>query len=162
MIQIVNPSNPNEEPTWDSLSPAPSGKNRFVDLARIRRAGIGRGHLSRHQPARAVQPRLDYFQQRRRASSQPDATNYFNSAFLVTPAGRLADVYHKRKLVIFGEYIPLVHWLPFVKYLTPITGSFTPGDQPVTFELGDLHVNAAPLICFEDTFPGARARLGEG
>ena len=83
----------------------------------------------------------------------PDATNYFNSAFLVTPNGQWADVYHKRKLVMFGEYIPLVHWLPFVKWLTPITGSFTPGNQPVTFALADLHVNAAPLICFEDTFP---------
>jgi apolipoprotein N-acyltransferase len=92
---------------------------------------------------------------------QPDATNYFNSAFLVTPDGRLADIYHKRKLVIFGEYIPLVRWLPFVKYLTPITGSFTPGDRPVAFALGDLQVNVAPLICFEDTFPGtARASAG--
>ncbi|HUA67291.1 MAG TPA: apolipoprotein N-acyltransferase [Candidatus Saccharimonadales bacterium] len=83
----------------------------------------------------------------------PDATNYFNSAFLVTPNGRLAGVYHKRKLVMFGEYIPLVNWLPFIKYLTPITGSFSPGDKPVTFHLSALHVNAAPLICFEDTFP---------
>ncbi|HLX95612.1 MAG TPA: apolipoprotein N-acyltransferase, partial [Verrucomicrobiae bacterium] len=87
-------------------------------------------------------------------SASPDGVDYFNSAFLVTPAGRLADVYHKRKLVIFGEYIPLVQWLPFIKYLTPITGSFTPGNRPVTFELGDRHVNAAPLICFEDAFPG--------
>ncbi|MGH7993025.1 MAG: apolipoprotein N-acyltransferase [Limisphaerales bacterium] len=92
---------------------------------------------------------------------QPDTTNYFNSSFLVTPDGRLADIYHKRKLVIFGEYIPLVRWLPFVKWLTPITGSFTPGDRPVTFSLGDLQVNVAPLICFEDTFPGtARASAG--
>jgi apolipoprotein N-acyltransferase len=87
-------------------------------------------------------------------STNADDVDYFNSAFLVTPDGRLADVYHKRKLVIFGEYIPLVRWLPFVKYLTPITGSFTAGDKPVTFELDDLRVNAAPLICFEDTFPG--------
>jgi apolipoprotein N-acyltransferase len=87
-------------------------------------------------------------------STNPDDTDYFNGAFLVAPDGQLADVYHKRKLVIFGEYIPLVRWLPFVKYLTPITGSFTPGDKPVTFELDDLQVNAAPLICFEDTFPG--------
>ena len=85
---------------------------------------------------------------------RPDTTNYFNSAFLVAPDGRLADIYHKRKLVMFGEYIPLVQWLPFVKWLTPITGSFTPGDRPVTFELDNLRVNAAPLICFEDTFPG--------
>jgi apolipoprotein N-acyltransferase len=87
------------------------------------------------------------------SSTNPDDADYFNSSFLVTPGGQLADVYHKRKLVIFGEYIPLVRWLPLVKYLTPITGSFTPGDRPVTFELGDLRVNAAPLICFEDTFP---------
>jgi apolipoprotein N-acyltransferase len=84
---------------------------------------------------------------------QPDATNYFNSAFLVSSNGQLADVYHKRKLVMFGEYIPLAQWLPFVKWFTPITGSFTPGNQPVAFRLGDLRVNAAPLICFEDTFP---------
>ncbi len=92
---------------------------------------------------------------------QRHATNYYNSAFLVTPGGRLADIYHKRKLVIFGEYIPLVRWLPFVKWLTPITGSFTPGRQPARFELGDRHVNAAPLICFEDTFPGT-ARVSAG
>jgi apolipoprotein N-acyltransferase len=91
-----------------------------------------------------------------------DATNYFNSAFLVSPRGSLADVYHKRKLVIFGEYIPLVQWLPFVKYLTPITGSYAAGEWPVTFELANLHVNAAPLICFEDTFPGTtRASAGD-
>ena len=84
---------------------------------------------------------------------QPDATNYFNSAFLVNPSGQPVDVYHKRKLVMFGEYIPLVQWLPFVKWFTPIAGSFTPGDQSVAFQLGDLHVNAAPLICFEDMFP---------
>ncbi len=96
-------------------------------------------------------------------STNPDDADYFNSAFLVAPDGRLAGVYQKRKLVIFGEYIPLVRWLPFVKYLTPITGSFTPGDQPVTFELSDLHVNAAPLICFEDTFPEtARASAKKG
>jgi apolipoprotein N-acyltransferase len=91
-----------------------------------------------------------------------DATNSFNSAFLVTPEGRLANIYHKRKLVIFGEYIPLVRWLPIVEYLTPITGSYKPGDGPVTFGLENLHINAAPLICFEDTFPGvARASAGD-
>ena len=33
----------------------------------------------------------------------------------------------KRNLVVFGEYIPLVQWLPFVKWFTPIEGGFTPG-----------------------------------
>jgi len=63
---------------------------------------------------------------------------------------------------MFGEYIPLVQWLPMVEYLTPITGSYQPGNRPVTFELENLHANAAPLICFEDTFPGvARASAGD-
>jgi|GEM_PF-42289 len=65
----------------------------------------------------------------------PHTTNYFNAGYLVGPDGRWLQVYHKRKLVIFGEYIPLAHWLPFLKYLTPITGGWTPGDKPVTFEI---------------------------
>jgi len=77
----------------------------------------------------------------------------FNAAFLFDPYGSCRSIYHKQKLVIFGEYIPLVRWLPFIKYLTPITGSFAAGDQPVTFELNDLKVKTAPLICFEDIFP---------
>jgi apolipoprotein N-acyltransferase len=110
----------------------------------------------------------------------PDTTNSFNAAYLVGPDGRWLQVYHKCKLVIFGEYVPLAHWLPFVKYLTPITGGWTPGDKPVTFELkrrpparrdsvpvlpnagsetgapadGHFPVKISPLICFEDVFPG--------
>ncbi|MGA2854814.1 MAG: apolipoprotein N-acyltransferase, partial [Verrucomicrobiota bacterium] len=48
----------------------------------------------------------------------------FNAAFLLDPDGLFAGIYHKQKLVIFGEYIPLADWLPFVKWFTPITGSF--------------------------------------
>jgi apolipoprotein N-acyltransferase len=81
---------------------------------------------------------------------RPDATNYFNAAFLVGADGRLAGVYHKQNLVIFGEYVPLARWLPFLKYLTPIQGGWTPGDKPVVFA-GD-NFTAAPLICFEDVF----------
>ena len=85
------------------------------------------------------------------AEFHPDATNYFNAAFFVGPDGRFAGAYHKQNLVIFGEYVPLARWLPFLKYLTPIQGGWTPGDQPVVFA-GD-NFTAAPLICFEDVFP---------
>jgi apolipoprotein N-acyltransferase len=94
------------------------------------------------------------------AEATPTATNYFNASFLINPDGKLANNYRKRGLVIFGEYIPLERWLPFIKWFTPITGSYTAGDHPVQFELTAARENAAPqkvqtsvLICFEDVFP---------
>jgi apolipoprotein N-acyltransferase len=109
----------------------------------------------------------------------PAETNWFNAAFLVNPQGELAATYHKRKLVIFGEYVPLVRWLPFLQWFTPIVGGWTPGDKSVTFSISGLDAAAersidrtnriisigstkasrdqaksAPLICYEDTFPG--------
>jgi apolipoprotein N-acyltransferase len=106
------------------------------------------------------------------------ATNYFNAAFLVNPQGTLAGTYHKRQLVIFGEYVPLVRWLPFLQWFTPIVGGWTAGEKAVQFQIkkldaisdeptnviflnsndsGNSHrrkdFKIAPLICFEDVFP---------
>jgi len=81
------------------------------------------------------------------------AADFYNSSFLVSPEGRLVKSYRKRALVVFGEYIPLVRWLPFVKWFTPIEGGFTPGRGPVAFRLTNLQVTTSVLICFEDIFP---------
>jgi len=78
---------------------------------------------------------------------------HFNSSFLVTPRGEFISTYRKRRLVIFGEYVPLIDYLPFVKYLTPISGGFTAGEAPVTFDLGEVNAKTSVLICFEDVFP---------
>jgi apolipoprotein N-acyltransferase len=82
-----------------------------------------------------------------------DDYEYYNASFLVAPDGDFANRYRKRNLVIFGEYVPLVRWLPFVKWFTPIEGGFTPGNRPVPFALTNLDVKASVLICFEDIFP---------
>lgn len=109
------------------------------------------------------------------AEATPTATNYFNASFLIDPNGKLANSYRKRGLVIFGEYIPLERWLPFIKWFTPITGSYTPGDHAVQFQItsrGDRprepkqpsengfltlsreeKFQTSVLICFEDVFP---------
>jgi apolipoprotein N-acyltransferase len=112
------------------------------------------------------------------ADDLPDTNSPdFNAAFLFDPDGGCAAIYHKQKLVIFGEYIPLVRWLPFVKWFTPITGSFGAGNSAAQFEinrqdeiLGEPStisiensgsrelsphqiIKTSPLICFEDTFP---------
>ncbi len=115
----------------------------------------------------------------RNGSTNSADADYFNASFLVSPQGELVKGYRKRNLVIFGEYIPLVRWLPFVKWFTPITGGFTPGDRAVPFEInrwgerprepfGETNdatpfgspgvsphqtVKASVLICFEDVFP---------
>jgi apolipoprotein N-acyltransferase len=92
-------------------------------------------------------------------AAKNEPPDFYNASFLVAPNGRLADRYIKRNLVIFGEYVPLRNWLPFLKYFTPIEGGFTPGTNAVQFALGDLGVQTSVLICFEDVFPHV-ARLG--
>jgi apolipoprotein N-acyltransferase len=89
----------------------------------------------------------------RRNASDREETDYFNSAFLISPEGQLVERYIKRNLVIFGEYIPLMRWLPFLKYFTPIEGGFTAGSHAVSFDLKSLKAKTQVLICFEDVFP---------
>lgn len=90
--------------------------------------------------------------ERNRAGGAAEPYLYFNAAFLFDPAGHYAATYHKQRLVIFGEYVPLARWLPFLKHLTPIGDGFTPGDRSVQFHLTRPDARMAILICFEDTF----------
>ncbi len=76
---------------------------------------------------------------------------YFNSSFLFEPEQGLTQKYEKQHLVIFGEYVPLSHVLPFLRWLTPIEESFTAGTIQTIFRLGSTHKTFAVLICFEDT-----------
>jgi apolipoprotein N-acyltransferase len=78
---------------------------------------------------------------------------YYNSSFLISPAGELIADYRKRRLVAFGEYVPLSRWFPFLKAFVQVQGEFTPGERTVVFDLRDLKVQTSVLICFEDVFP---------
>ena len=83
---------------------------------------------------------------------QPAETNFFNSAFLFDSSPKLAAKYQKRRLVIFGEYIPFSRWLPFLGRLIPI-GNFAAGKRVVPFVVQGPRARMALLICFEDSFP---------
>jgi apolipoprotein N-acyltransferase len=78
---------------------------------------------------------------------------FYNSSFLISPSGEVLDTYRKRRLVMFGEYVPLSRWLPFLKRLAHAQGEFTPGRDVITFNLSELDVQTSVLICFEDIFP---------
>ncbi len=57
------------------------------------------------------------------------------------------DWYGKTHLVMFGEYIPLIDYLPFVKDFVPPGMGVTPGPGPKVFPVDDLSI--APTVCIE-------------
>jgi len=83
-----------------------------------------------------------------------DTFRYFNSSFLFDPERGLIQTYAKRHLVCFGEYVPFSDVFPFLRRLTPIEESFTPGKEQTVFRLDTSPRAFSALICFEDTMAG--------
>jgi apolipoprotein N-acyltransferase len=82
----------------------------------------------------------------------------YNSIAVMSPEDEL-QTYRKRHLVIFGETIPFVDSLPWLKKIyeqqagVEFGGSFTPGEslEPLPIMAGATQLGAIPTICFEDT-----------
>jgi apolipoprotein N-acyltransferase len=89
------------------------------------------------------------------------ARHVFNSALLLDQNGRILGRYDKQHLLAFGEYIPLQHYLPFLRNISPTIGNLTPGTGGiVTLPNG---VGLGPLICYEDIVPDlARQAVRQG
>ncbi|MDR2123837.1 MAG: apolipoprotein N-acyltransferase [Desulfovibrio sp.] len=87
------------------------------------------------------------------AADGQDGARLYNSLFLLSPGGRIAARYDKAHLVPFGEYIPLVGDIPFLRGL--LQGmSFSPGADPRPLILdGKSPLSLGPLICYETIFP---------
>mgnify|MGYP000924751260 CR=1 FL=1 len=83
--------------------------------------------------------------------SKDKSGKYRNSAYFYQKDGHLAGTYSKVHLVPFGEYTPLISYLPFLSKLTAVGGDFVPGEshQPINTALGKIGM----LICYEGTFP---------
>jgi apolipoprotein N-acyltransferase len=85
--------------------------------------------------------------------AQKDSMQHFNSAVLSVPGNSSLRRYDKIHRMIFGEYIPLKDYLPFLKTFVPYDSGFgiAAGDRAVAFDYKDWRI--APTICFEDTVP---------
>jgi apolipoprotein N-acyltransferase len=76
----------------------------------------------------------------------------YNSSVLVQPTGEFTGRYDKVHRVIFGEYIPLAEYFPWLYDVTPLAGGIAAGDPDQgPMKLGEFWV--APSICFESTVP---------
>ncbi len=83
---------------------------------------------------------------------------WYNGAFLVDPAGGTQpDYYAKRKLVPFGEYVPLRPLLGWLQKVVPVgSEDISAGTEPrlLYTSMRDIPVSLGALICYEDIFPG--------
>jgi apolipoprotein N-acyltransferase len=80
-----------------------------------------------------------------------DAERYYNSAFLLDPAGATAAVYRKMYLVPFGEYVPFKNLLFFVGPLVEAVADFSPGGFVAMLPVQGHMVSTA--ICYEVVYP---------
>ena len=85
-----------------------------------------------------------------------EPTRWYNGAFVVDPVTGVArEGYAKRKLVPFGEYIPLRPVLGWLGKFVPIGGDFERGTEarPLLVSVGPERLRVGMLICYEDIFP---------
>jgi apolipoprotein N-acyltransferase len=88
----------------------------------------------------------------RNASEVPQrATEIYNSAVLVDPAGELVDRYDKVHLVPFGEYVPFKTIFAFAGGLTKEVGDFVEGGSRRPLPADGTKIGV--FICYESIFP---------
>jgi apolipoprotein N-acyltransferase len=96
----------------------------------------------------------------------PEHESWYNAAYVVDPKlGVQTAYYAKRRLVQFGEYIPLRPLLGWIGKFTPLGDDFSPGSDPspllVPLKSGSAALGV--LICYEDLFPAlARDEVRSG
>ncbi len=86
-------------------------------------------------------------------NSQEPAPNdgIYNSALFINERGELIAQYDKIRLMPFGEYVPLPHWMPGASLITAIVGDFTPGTRFTLMPVGQTR--AGVFICIESAYP---------
>src|SRR5690606_15199001 len=82
--------------------------------------------------------------------------NYYNS---VAGFGSALGIYHKRRLVPFGEYVPLEHWLRgLIQFFNLPTSIINLGPREQRgIRIGDITIASA--VCYELAYPDLMARI---
>ena len=86
-------------------------------------------------------------------TSDKKSEKFYNSLIAINNDFEIIYQYNKRKLVPFGEFLPMENILKKIglKKITEGFGSFSKGSNNENFLLG--YLNARPLICYEIIFP---------
>jgi len=82
---------------------------------------------------------------------------FLNSAFLLSPDGRISGQYDKVHLVPYGEYVPLRRFFPFINKLVEGIGDFRRGTgyEPVVMQDAGKSRKLGVMICYEGILPEA-------
>jgi apolipoprotein N-acyltransferase len=87
------------------------------------------------------------------------ASQVFNSAALISPAGDWTTRYDKVHLVPFGEYLPFPRLFAFAGGLTKEVGEFHTGVSRAPLDAGSTRLGV--FICYESVFPGEVREFAE-
>jgi len=74
-----------------------------------------------------------------------------NSVLMLGPDGQEMNRYDKRRLLAFGEYMPLSDTLPFLKNSVKEVSDMEAGDSVSSLRLGPALI--LPTLCYEAIFP---------
>lgn len=92
-------------------------------------------------------------------TATPGRATFFNSAYLLSPAGYTLGTYDKRRLVPFAEYAP-VATVPGLGWRFDAPGDYSPGSVATVFPSPEPF---GVLICFEAIYPAlARDLVANG
>ncbi|HQL00245.1 MAG TPA: apolipoprotein N-acyltransferase [Smithellaceae bacterium] len=86
-------------------------------------------------------------------ADQKGETDFYNSAYLLSPTGEVSGKYDKVHLVPYGEYVPLRDVFPFVRALTAGIGDFARGEGYKPLAMNGEKIGV--LICYEAILPHA-------
>jgi apolipoprotein N-acyltransferase len=86
-----------------------------------------------------------------------------NTAYLISPTGKIIAAYQKMRLLPFAEYLPLQKTFPWPSRLSAGADNFVPGREYTIFSVGKRRMGA--MICWESGFSeiarGLRTRGAE-